>query len=302
MKKIMLPCTLLLCLILAFNASCQNGGKNQATTQKSEPLIAVTNTVFIDNADKGEYYAGITITKGKIKIGDKIDAVGKTGNRFSFEVKEIKVNDITVKETGATDNAFLVLKCNGKADGFDAGFAIAHKGENPTQSANTATVGTANPVGNADFSCLLNGKAWQGSNFLHSHVFYTKGIDGAYNGQPYLMLAFKAKNTPDSRQFTFVLYDYKGQTGIFQNQQIEVLLSGAENGMGKDDILQDHKTPATATNFKIEISSFEKLNASQGVISGKVSGELKGIMGAPSINVQQGVFQKIKVEIFNDAY
>ncbi|NJM78763.1 MAG: hypothetical protein HC854_02525 [Flavobacterium sp.] len=104
--------------------------------------------VFIDNADKGEYTTSMSITNGKLKVGDKIDAVNAAGSKFSFTVSEIKVNDAKVNETSKTDNAFVVLKTTENATGFDAGFSISKSGEKTVVS--TAVLSTSK----AEASCL----------------------------------------------------------------------------------------------------------------------------------------------------
>ncbi len=283
--------TIIFCLLLFAKIFSQNKGK------PSEPLVASTMMVFIDGEEKGEYACSLKIEKGRMKVGDKIDALGTDGKKFTFTVMKIAVDDKNVTETGPTSYAFVDLKSNGKAKGFDQGFSLVKSGESMVEK---ATIESKTNTSNTNISCQIDGKTWIANS--GSNLFYKKGIKNMFNGKPYMMLAFVSAQKPDDRQLTMAFFDFAGNLGTFNKEKIEILLSGSANGDKKNPSLQGHKLPSMSTDFAIEITDYKAINKDQAEISGRFSGNLKGTLGAKPCKIENGIFQKVKVVVYNDAY
>ncbi|MGB4961036.1 MAG: hypothetical protein WBO36_16250 [Saprospiraceae bacterium] len=103
----------------AFESTSQTGGATKI------PFEAITETVFVDKADQGEYALSISIESGKINIDDYIRADDGKGHTYHFQVKEIKVNDQIVTSAKAGDHPFIVITIPEKAPYFDSGFTLS---------------------------------------------------------------------------------------------------------------------------------------------------------------------------------
>ncbi len=243
MKKLCLPQLFLAFFIIKTNLYSQ--------IKPKEKLVASTLMVFIDGEEKGEYACSIKVEKGILKVGHKIDAYGADGLKFTFEVKDISVDDRKVTETGPTSYAFVGLKSAGKSKGFDQGFNIVGFGEKIGDSSNLAATQIKNIDIKAEASCLIDGKNWAGNGYANSHLYYTKGVKLMDTNKPYLLLAFSSTLPPDDRQLTLTFHDFKGNLGKYNKEKIEILLSGSADGNKKAPTLQGHKMPSMSSDFII---------------------------------------------------
>jgi hypothetical protein len=282
-------------ICLFSNASCQTTTKktdNAKTPETSNDLKATTTVVYNDDAAKGQYLAAIKVEKGKLKVGESIDAIGEGGVRFTFLIKDIKVNDQTVKEATANASAFVSLQAIGKAIGFDQGFTIVNKGA-------SATPNIPNAV-STELTCTISGREWKAKAFAHSCSFFAKGVQKMYNGEPYLGLAFTAIAKPDGRQINFAIKNFAGKIGKIQDKDLEVLISGSADGDTKRGEMQGFKMNTQNINFNVEITAYKNITATEAIISGRFSGTLKGLLLSKDIQIENGVFTNVKLEVFND--
>lgn len=299
MKNHLRPRFLAHCCILVLTISACGSSfisPEKKHKQQTESLVASTTMVFIDNADKGEYAATIRIEKGILRVGQQIDA-RKSGMHFTFEVLEIKVADAKVNETGPVDYAFVVLHTTTDASGFDSGFTLGDMASRETPAGSVKQVKTT-----GEATCQVDGISWAGSGYSNSHLHYAAGIRNMFGGKPYLILAFQSTNQPDNRQLTFTLLGFTGEKGTYTGKTIEILFSGSATGNNEQSVLQGHKIPAQTTDFSVEITAYKPTSDESALISGKFNGTLKGILGAPSVTIQNGEFQNVTVKVFQQAY
>lgn len=153
-----------------------------------------------------------------------------------------------------------------------------------------------------EFTGTFNGKEWKGGGYPNSHLYYVQGIKQMYEGKPYLMLAFKAVQGPDNRQLTIAMKDYAGKTGVVDYKNLEILLSGAESGKAEEAAMVGNGTSDKRIPITIEITKFEKTSDTEALISGKMNGELKGMLGSKDVKIENGVFNDVKVKVFPDKY
>jgi hypothetical protein len=115
-------------------------------------------------------------------------------------------------------------------------------------------------------------------------------------------LAFRSITAPDDRQLTLKIGDFAGKTGKFDKGNIEVLFSGSEDGDTKKSLLFGCKSPATVTDFAIDITAWTAVSDDEALVSGRFSGTLKGIMVSGSLKTENGQFSNVKVKVYNDKY
>lgn len=149
-------------------------------------------------------------------------------------------------------------------------------------------------------TCQLNGREWKGANVYNGHLYYVQGIKGMYGGKPYMVLSFKAATAPDNRQLTISFYNFQGKAGVYAKDAVEVLLSGAASGEAQKSELQGHKVPGQNTNFTVAITAWKPNGSNEAIISGKLSGLLKGVLGSSNVEIENGQFTDVAVKIFND--
>ncbi len=171
----------------------------------------------------------------------------------------------------------------------------------PTTTPETATA-PPEAAKTAHLTCTLNGKAWKGNAAVGGQLYYAKGITGMYGGLPYCSLAFSSTDAPDNRQMTIAFKNFPGKTGVYNKDKLEVLLSGSATGDVKKAELQGHKIPAQATDFSLTISDWKVTKATEVVISGTLSGTLKGVFDAPDVKIENGVFTDVKIIVYNEKY
>jgi hypothetical protein len=154
----------------------------------------------------------------------------------------------------------------------------------------------------ASFTCLLNGKEWNGRDIFNGHLYYAKGIAQMYGGKPYMMLSFRATDAPDNRQLNISFMDFQGKPGVYSKEKLEVLLSGAASGEAQQSEMQGHKVPGQATDFTVELTEWKQSKGDEVLVSGKVQGTLKGVFGSPAVKIENGTFSNVAVKMFNEKY
>lgn len=292
---------------LLSTTSCQNTGQEKEkeavlpSAITEEPLLAITKMVFVDNADKGEYAVSLAIEQGVLKVGQKIDAVGN-GKKYSFQVIEIKVDDAAVNEASKSENVFVVLQTTAQADQFDAGFTLINDGATSIPKTTAANANNSAQAGVSGTNCLFNDTKWTGAVFFNSCLFYAKGLSDMNCNKPYLMLGFKATDSPDNRQLLFTVCGFEAKIGKIDAENIEVALSGAESGDNKLAEIAGYKSGTPGTSFSLEITKYEKIAEDEALISGRYSGVVGGALSSKPIKITSGVFTDVSLRVFNTKY
>jgi hypothetical protein len=276
------------------------------TTIDENGLQALVSIVFVSNDYMGEYNASAIIEKGQIKTGDEVDAVGKDGKRFSFKVSKMDISHQPVEIAKVGDRPFLTLQIQGKAPGFDQGYYIVDKGASyPGSAAATAPATEATPT-KADFTAKVNGKAWSGTGFFNSALFYAKGNSYAGTEKPLLVLAFKTNQSPDNRQLNIHVKGFEAKTGVLPISTLEITLSGAESGKATESQIasnyKDGNATMAHTPFMVEITEWKSVSADEAIISGKVSGKLYRTFSKENDVLENGSFSNVRVKVFNEKY
>jgi hypothetical protein len=165
-----------------------------------------------------------------------------------------------------------------------------------------AKTSSAESAATATLTCQLNGREWKGGDIYNGHLYYVKGITRMYGGKPHMLLSFRATMAPDNRQLTISFNNFQGKTGLYAKEALEVLLSGSDTGDAQKSELQGHKVPGKNTNFSVELTGWKSTRADEAIISGKLSGTLKGVLGSPDVKIENGVFSDVKVKLYNEKY
>ncbi|NJM78762.1 MAG: hypothetical protein HC854_02520 [Flavobacterium sp.] len=74
---------------------------------------------------------------------------------------------------------------------------------------------------------FIDGKTWNATSFFNSNLLYAKGLSYMNCSKPYLMLGFKATQSPDNRQLTFAICGSDMKTGKVAIENIEINFGGA---------------------------------------------------------------------------
>jgi hypothetical protein len=316
MKKTCSIAFVLLFLMSFQTVACKNEASSKqksvanittATPQPNESDAEVQAKVLFSawGLNRSSFTASATVQKGVLRLGDKIDGLNQSGVRLGLTVSYIKTAGKEGAEASAGQTALVELTTdNGSAESLGEDFFIVKKGGKiitETTPATPTTVATTSTQ-TVDLTANFSGKKWQGKGNDGSHLFYAKGISSMNNGKPFLMLAFKSTVAPDDRQLTFKILDFSGKTGKYQKSSIEVLFSGSADGNTKESKLFGCKSPATVTDFVLDITDWQTISVTEALISGVFSGTLKGILTDGAEKVTEGKFSKIKVKVYNDKY
>ena len=269
----------------------------------SQNLKAIMNYVFIDSEDIGQYTGGIKIESGSISIGDILRPTDEAGVEFVFTVIEIKDydSDIIVKTLGAGKEGFFVLQTLDKKKLIknpQGSFSFGAIKNDQTNGEKTNTIGTI---------CIMDGYEWKGNNYYKSSTYFPKGNPLVKTTKPYLILSFKAAQSPDDRQITLIHKEAKPGVGILDKQHYELVLSGSKDGIPENACLisnwKDGAANTQKTDFNFEITKFED-KGDHIMLSAKYSGKLfglnlfKGLIGAScqDVMIKDGVIDNLKVE------
>jgi hypothetical protein len=191
----------------------------------------------------------------------------------------------------------ICLSCGSNGNGTSSGTDTTQK--TAGFSADPAPEPAVKP---AALTCLIDGKEWKGASVPGGQLYYAKGITGMYDGLPYLGIAFSSAEAPDDRQLTISFKNFPGKMGVYNKEEVEALLSGSVTGDVKKAMLQGHKMPAQATDFSVVISEWKPVTATEVVVSGTISGTLRGVFDAPDVRIENGSFSNLKVRLYSEKY
>lgn len=269
----------------------------------SQNLKAIMKYVFIDGEDIGQYTGRIKIESGSISIGDILRPTDEAGVEFVLKVLEIQDYDldIAVKTLGPGKEGFIVLQTLDKKKlvknpqgSFTFGAIKSdHKSDEKSNS-----IGTI---------CIMDGYEWKGNNYYKSSTYFPKGNPLVKTTKPYLILSFKAAQSPDDRQLTLIHKDANLGVGLLDKKHYELVLSGSKDGISENACLisnwKDGAANTQKTDFYFEITKFEDLG-DHVMLSAKYSGKLfglnmfKGLIGSScqDVVIKDGVIHNLKVE------
>lgn len=268
-----------------------------------QSLKAEMKYIFIDGEAEGKYTGGIKIESGSISIGDILRPTDEAGVEFVLKVLEIHDYDldIAVKTLGPGKEGFFVLQTLDKKKlvknpqgSFK--FGAINSGHKNDEKSNA--IGT---------TCMMDGYSWKGNNYYKSSTYFPKGNPLIKTTKPYLILSFKAAQSPDDRQLTLIHKEAKPGVGILDKQHYELVLSGSKDGIPENACLisnwKDGAANTQKTDFHFEITKFED-KGDHIILSAKYSGKLfglnlfKDLIGAScqDVMIKDGVINNLKVE------
>ena len=269
----------------------------------SQSLKAEMKYIFIDGEAEGIYTGGIKIESGSISIGDILRPKDEDGIEFVFKVIEIKDYDLEkqVKTLGAGKEGFFALETLDKKKLI----------KNPTGSFSFGALDNVNKneekVNAIGTNCIMDGYEWKGNNYYKSSTYFPKGNALVKTTKPYLILSFKAAQSPDDRQWTLIHKEAKLGLGLLDKKNYELVLSGSKDGIAENACLVSNWKNGAAntqkTDFYFEITKFED-KGDHIILSAKYSGKIfglnlfKGLIGAScqDVVIKDGVINNLKVE------
>lgn len=200
-----------------------------------------------------------------------------------------------MKHMGWAAMLMLAVACHNKGTSTDM------VTPSPSEGIDTGSIsrGATAPV-SPQLYCALNGKEWKATAVVGGQVFYAKGFAAMYGGSPYLTLTFKAAEAPDNRQLSISFKNFPGKVGVYAKDKIEVLLNGAASGEAQQVETQGHRPLLQTAGFSVVLTEWKMLGASEAIVSGKIKGTLKGLMGATDIKIENGNFRNVTVKIVHE--
>ena len=275
--------------------SSGTGGKTVA----EPPLKAKIKAVYPEKDPLFNFQVDIEVETGTIKAGDKIDAVSADGKRYSFAVVRLR-NPFEDVKSADKESGTIYLMLKGPTDAiFNANFSFVNPGAAaPASKANAKST-------DGMFTAVIDGAAWSGNGFSNAHLFYKGGVKQINKGKPSLVLTFKSTQSPDNRQLNIFVTTPDAKPGVYAGENIEMLLSGSPIGDEKSPELYGHKYPTSlGSNLKLEITAYKENSDGTATISGKISGGLKGILGAPKkeLPLVSGLFENVIVKVYTEKY
>lgn len=267
-------------------------------------FTAETGEIFIGEP-KGNYFGALKILSGVLKKNEAIEIYAETGRKFTVLVKKISNNDgieITEAKAGQTINVDLFTNDDAQSgnDYLRAGYKIYLKGFKTT--VNNAV--TSNITTKVDFTANLNGKPFKAAKVYKGALFYRKGMKNFAYDKPFIQLSFKSTDAIDNRILLFHIYNPKESVAKYDASVLEVNFSGSIDGTKENTKVYGFKA-GSGTNFSVEITSWQRISVSKAIISGKIRGKMRELLTFEkkgNINIENGVFENIEVEIFNELY
>ncbi len=148
---------------------------------------------------------------------------------------------------------------------------------------------------NAPVMAIINDKSFTCQPTSKSINFLSKGIKG-FIEKPFFQFNFIS--TTDERNLLIQVINVVEGTGIYASKQIEANYSILLNAKEEDFYGHDTKT-FSKTEFNLEITKWEKVNATQAKISGTFSGKLNSASNSSlmPIKIDNGEFTNVIIDI-----
>ncbi|MER0439059.1 hypothetical protein [Emticicia sp. W12TSBA100-4] len=272
----------------------------------AQTFTAETGYLYLGDKET-EMSGGLEIKSGVIKKNDKIDIYAPTGRKFTATIVKIsgenrqEVNQIKAGEYGYFDLKFTENPSTGK-DYVNKGFKVYPAGFQANTGAMKAEA-DAKLSTSVNFKSTLDGKAFRGKVTYKGASLWRKGVKNFAYNKPYLQLQFACVDAPDTRTLTIQVFNPKESTASYTAKDMEVNFSGTVDGNSANTTIFGFVNGKATPNFTLEITKWQA-SGNKAIISGKINGELPEvkILGrSTKVNrFENGVFENIEVEIFND--
>jgi hypothetical protein len=273
----------------------------------AQSFTAEIGTLFLGDNPTVQI-GNVKVLTGVLKKGDKMEIYAPTGRKFSATVTKIEGNERTeVNSVKPNDYAFVDLKftedpSKGK-DYLTAGFKAYPAGFQVSTTAMKAEAETK-LAQSVNFKSTLDGKAFRGKVTYKGASYWRKGVKN-YIEKPYLQLQFGCVDSPDTRILTIQIFRPKESTAKYTAADMEVNFSGTMDGNTANTTIYGFVNGKANPNFTLEITKWQA-SGNKATISGKINGELPEvkILGrSTKVNrFENGVFEDIEVEVFNELY
>jgi hypothetical protein len=300
LKKIFLLSALILLSFLSWSQATAPWSYKVATygdLYMPQNKSAMPDAVFFD----------LNETPGFLQEGEKLDVICEEGTRYTFSYLRTEAIPLShrmrIYLKPIADPSKLMMEFEHVYFIVPAGTTIFDEKDVEDLSGISAEVDPAPSLTPVIFT-RINGVEWSGGVFPNSALYYEKGNSVADpSGKPILILAFKAAQGPDNRQLTLRIRDFNGPGSY---SRAEILLSGSENGDPAQALMhgrQDNPDfPEQKTNFTLDVSDWHRPADNMAFITCSFSGKLKGLLGAPDVELTGGSFQKVEVMIYTEKY
>lgn len=271
----------------------------------AQTFTAETGYMYLGNTEL-DLSGSLEIKSGIIKKSDKIDIYAPTGRKFTATIAKIsnkeyqEVNQVKAGEYGFFEFKFTENPSKGK-DYLTKGYKVYPAGFQVNTTALKAEA-DANVAASVNFKSTLDGKPFRAKVTYKGASYWRKGVKN-YVDKPYLQLQFACVDAPDDRTLTIQIFYPKEGIASYSAKDMEVNFSGSSDGNKANSSLYGFVNGKANPNFSLEITKWQA-SGNKATISGKINGELPEILilgRSKKFNrFENGVFENIEVEIFND--
>lgn len=169
-------------------------------------------------------------------------------------------------------------------------------------STSSSAAPTPDPVASAPaptiiFTGMMNNEEWKGGPMSVSEQYFAKGSKMLKKTEPFLALVFVSAVEGDTRQILMYVDNFIPKPGAVPAGQIEINVSGVDNDEQKTNYFASTKKDDPKTMINLVITKWESVSESQAIVSGTLSFKAPGSLGAPGVNVENGVFTDVKINV-----
>jgi hypothetical protein len=258
--------------------------------------IKVLGFVSMGESDNSYLFMVDKATKNSFKKGDVFDIVSETGDKFKGTFQRLEPSDRFLQIVALVSGGDNPI---GNLQNSDF-YIVSEGGSFPGQK----TTVVEEKMTTSNLSVVFSGKVWKANG---TSALYYEGGNSMMDetGKPYFQIGFSAVNAPDNRKLTFTFMNFVPNIGKIKSP-LKVLMTGHDSGDLNKSEVQGYqvnpKFPEQATNLVVEITKWERISVSKAKISGTFSGKLKGLMGAPDLDCQNGIFENMEVDCYTQKY
>jgi hypothetical protein len=258
--------------------------------------IKVLGFVSMGESDNSYLFMVDKATKNSFKRGDVFDMVSETGDRFKGTFQRLEPSERFLQIVAIVSGNDTPIGNLQNSDFYIVPVGGSFPGQKPSEIEEKIT--------SSNLKVFFSGKEWKANST--SALFYEGGNSMMdKTGKPYFQISFSAVDAHDTRKLNFTCNNFVPSLGIIKSP-MKVLMTGHPSGDLKNSEVQGYqvnpKFPEQATNLVVEITKWERISPSKAKISGTFSGKLKGLIGAPDLDFQNGVFENIEVVCYTQKY
>ncbi|NOT36078.1 MAG: hypothetical protein HOP11_01730 [Saprospiraceae bacterium] len=156
------------------------------------------------------------------------------------------------------------------------------------------------------FSCKLNSTKWEGKGNFDSHFYFSKGMSGMFDENPFAIFSFKSNTAPDDRQLTISIIGFNEKKTEYNSSALEIRLEGTSSGDLAYSQILGNRRQNQWSDAKLHFSKLNRISNEEIIASGEVSAVLRSHKSFGKLSnelaLTQGVFTDVRIKVYNEKY